>query len=133
MARIILAEDDDIISDYVSDILKREGHSVAVLENGKAAVDAMRLRPPQLAILDMNMPVMNGLDTLREMRGDDRLARVPVLMLTAIGGQGSKDVAFYDGANDYLTKPFNPRELVFRAEKLMERARKDDRTALWMC
>ncbi|RKF21247.1 response regulator [Altericroceibacterium spongiae] len=120
MGRIIYAEDDEIVAQIVIDALMNAGHAVGWLQDGDEALRAMRFRPPDLAILDQNMPVMNGGMVLREMRVIESLVMVPVLMLTAIDAKQSQNIAFYEGADDYMTKPFDPDELVFRAEQLMD-------------
>lgn len=120
MARIILAEDDEIVAELVRDVLMAAGHGVGVLPTGAQALAVIRSRMPDLVILDCNMPEMSGLLVLREMRNSPKLAHIPVLMLT--GRRSEKDVslAMYDGANDYMKKPFDPEELVFRVEHLLE-------------
>lgn len=120
MGRVILAEDDEIIGEIVADSFIAAGHGIGWLKNGKEALDAMMFRPPDVAILDVHMPVLNGLDTLRRMRATEKLAMVPVMMLTVVGGGGDQRIAYYDGADDYMTKPFDPEELVYRAENLMQ-------------
>ena len=119
MARIILAEDDEIVAELVRDVLMAAGHGVGVLPTGAQALAVIRSRMPDLVILDCNMPEMSGMLVLREMRNSVKLAGIPVLMLT--GRRSEKDVslAMYDGANDYMKKPFDPDELVFRVEQLL--------------
>ncbi|WP_375404195.1 response regulator transcription factor [uncultured Sphingomonas sp.] len=119
MARIIVAEDDEIVAELVRDALIGAGHGVGVLPTGAQALAVIRSRMPDLVILDCNMPEMSGLLVLREMRSNPRLVDLPVLMLT--GRRSDKDVslAMYDGANDYMKKPFDPDELVFRVEQLL--------------
>jgi DNA-binding response OmpR family regulator len=119
MARIIIAEDDEIVRDIVSKALTEAGHVVGVAENGADALRAIQAKNPDLVILDCNMPELNGLLVLREMRNSEALYDTPVLVLT--GRQGARDVelAYYQGANDYMKKPFDPDELVFRVEELL--------------
>ena len=119
MGRIILAEDDELVGQIVVDRFVAAGHAVGWLRDGKEALDAMRFRPPDLVILDQRMPTMNGGLVLRKMRGTWELSMIPVLMLTAVDGEQDKDIAYYEGADDYMTKPFNPDLLVARAESLM--------------
>lgn len=119
MGRIIIADDDELLGEIVSGILLSAGHGVGWLSNGRDALEAMRFRPPDLAILDWDMPGISGLSVLREMRNSPDLSMVPVIMLTAISGEGDQTIAFFDGADDYLTKPFDANELIDRAEWLM--------------
>ena len=121
MARIIVADDDDIVSDIVREALTRAGHLVGVVDNGADALRAIQLKEPDLVILDCTMPELSGLIVLREMRTSSTLYDTPVLVLT--GRQGARDVelAYNQGADDYMKKPFDPDELVFRVEELLEK------------
>ena len=118
MARIILAEDDDIAAQVVVESLMAAGHAVAHFPNGVQALAAMRFRVPNLAILDCGMPVLNGIETLRAIRTDRYLYRLPVLMLTARDARTDEDIALYEGANAYMRKPFDPDELIVQVEAL---------------
>lgn len=120
MARIILAEDDPIMGEIVRDTLLDAGHAVGWLQDGEGALAAMNFRPPHLLILDQRMPKMSGADVLRSMRSDPKLAMVPVMMLTSISGQADQRIAFYEGADEYLTKPVDLERLIFVAEQLIE-------------
>lgn len=119
MARIIIAEDDGIVAEVARDALLAAGHGVGVLPDGAQALQVIRARTPDLVILDCNMPELSGLLVLREMRKSPKLAHIPVLILT--GRRSEKDVtlAMYEGADDYLKKPFDADELVFRVEELL--------------
>jgi len=123
MARIIIAEDDEIVTGIVSEALTKAGHIVGVASNGADALRAIQAKEPDLVILDCNMPEMSGLLVLREMRNSSELYNTPVLVLT--GRQGPRDVelAYNQGANDYMKKPFDPDELVFRVEELLAKTR----------
>lgn len=127
MARIIVAEDDEIVAEVIRDALIAAGHGVGVLPNGSEALNVIRRRLPDLVILDCNMPELSSLLVLREMRGDLRLVDIPVLILT--GRRSEKDVALamYEGADDYMKKPFDSDELAFRVEELLRA--KGDREA----
>lgn len=120
MARIIVAEDDEIVAELVRDALMNAGHGVGILPDGNQALGVIRARLPDLVILDCNMPEMSGLLVLREMRKSPKLAHIPVLILT--GRRSEKDVtlAMYEGADDYMKKPFDADELVFRVEELLQ-------------
>jgi len=120
MSRIILAEDDDIAARIAVDALMTAGHAVAHFPDGKQALAAIRFRLPHLLILDCEMPVLNGIDTLRMIRQDPDLFGVAIMMLTARTGPGDEDIARYEGAHAYLGKPFDPDELVVHAEALIE-------------
>ena len=119
MARIIVVDDDEIVGSILSDTLIDAGHSVGWLEDGREALKVMERRPPNLTILDQNMPQMHGRDVLRAMRSHAELVMVPVLMLTAVTGAADEQISFYEGADHYMTKPFDPQEVLFWAEELI--------------
>ncbi|MBV9528833.1 response regulator transcription factor [Sphingomonas sp.] len=123
MARIIIAEDDEVVSEIVRDALTDAGHVVGVLDDGSDALQAIKVKKPDLVILDCNMPAMNGLLVLREIRNRAEFSGMPVLVLT--GRQSSRDVelAYSQGADDYMKKPFDPEELVFRVDELLSKPR----------
>ncbi|MXP10400.1 response regulator transcription factor [Pseudoblastomonas halimionae] len=124
MARIILAEDDDIVGELVVNHLMDAGHAVGWLQNGDEALSVIRRKIPDLVILDHHMPERSGRDVLREMRKEEDLVLVPVLMLTAMSGKTDEDIAFYEGADDFMTKPFSPRDLEARVEALLKKSRR---------
>ena len=124
MARIILAEDDEIIGEIVVDQLMDAGHAVGWLKNGEEAVSVIRRKIPDLVILDHNMPGISGRNVLRAMRQENNLAMVPVLMLTAMSGKTDQEIAYYEGADDFMTKPFRPQDLVSRVDALLQKSRR---------
>ena len=121
MARIIMADDDELVGAIASDALMAAGHAVGVLNNGADALNVIRARRPDLVILDCNMPAMSGVLVLREMRDSVDLCDTPVLILTGRQSPRDTEIAYYEGANDYMKKPFDPHELVFRVNELLER------------
>ena len=126
MGRIILADDDEIVAELVSEALIGAGHAVGWLIDGKSALDLIRRRPPDLVILDCNMPEMSGIQVLREMRQSPKLCDLPVLMLTGRQSESDERIVRFEGANDYIRKPFDPGLLVGRAEALMNGERRWD-------
>jgi DNA-binding response OmpR family regulator len=121
MARIIMAEDDDIVAEVASEALGAAGHAVGVLANGQDALATIRARRPDLVILDCNMPGLSGLLVLRQMRDSQELFDTPVLVLTGRQSERDADLAYFEGADDYMRKPFDPDELVFRVGELLEK------------
>jgi len=119
MGRVILAEDDDIVADLVVAAMIDVGHGIGRLADGEAALAVMKRRPPDLAILDCSMPGMSGIMLLRTMRRTPGLVDIPVLMLTARDSDSDEEIARFEGANDYVTKPFDETLLIARAESLM--------------
>jgi DNA-binding response OmpR family regulator len=119
-AYVLVAEDDPKQAELVRRYLAREDHTVRVVADGRAAVDEVRRDRPDLLVLDVMMPGMDGLDVCRTLRRDFDL---PVLMVTARAGAEDKLLGFDLGADDYLTKPYDPRELMARVRSLLRRAR----------
>lgn len=124
MGRIILADDDEIVAELVTDAFIQAGHGIGWLKDGRTALDIIRRRPPDLVILDCNMPEMSGILVLREMRQARLLSEVPVLMLTGRQSQSDEEIVRFEGAQDYIRKPFDPILLVARAEALMRGERR---------
>ncbi len=120
--RILVVDDDPEIRDFVKGKLEREGFEVEVAGSGPEALELATDRPPALVLLDVMMPGMDGLTTLRHLRNDVPTANVPVVMLTA-KPQAAERVKGLDlGADDYITKPFEIEELVARVRSVIRRA-----------
>jgi two-component system alkaline phosphatase synthesis response regulator PhoP len=122
-AKILVVDDEAGIVTSVRAYLEREGYSVYTAEDGPAALKAARSFVPDLVILDIMLPGMDGLEVLRRMR---QASDVYVLMLTAKSDEMDKIVGLTVGADDYLTKPFSPRELVARVKAILRRGRTTD-------
>lgn len=119
-----MADDDEIIGEIACEALIAAGHPTGLVTNGRDALRVIRARRPELAILDCNMPELTGLLVLRELRQSPEWSDLPVLILTGRRSEKDVELAFFEGANDYLKKPFEPAELVFRVEELLaKRAR----------
>jgi len=118
MARLLLADDDQELCELLAEYLGSEGFEVDRVHDGEQAVEAVLTDRYDLVILDIMMPKMNGFDALREVR---RKNATPVLMLTARGDDVDRIVGLEMGADDYLTKPCNPRELVARIRAILRR------------
>ena len=119
MARIILADDDELLAEAVRAVLSDAGHVVGVVPDGASAVQAIRLKRPHLAILDISMPGLAGTDVVRQIRTSEVAYDIPILMLTAHRNKADEEIAMRSGADDYLTKPFDPDQLVARVERLL--------------
>ncbi|WP_375290933.1 response regulator transcription factor [Qipengyuania sp.] len=119
MSRIIIAEDDDILAEVVRDILIDAGHAVGVLERGEDAMVAIRLKRPDLVILDCNLPGISGVQVLQKMRIESDLWDTPVLMLTARTSNSDEKVAMFAGADEYMRKPFDPDQLIVTVNRLI--------------
>ena len=123
MARILVADDDVDIRELVEFKLSTLGHEIVAVRDGAAAVDACREHKPDLAVLDVMMPGMSGLDAIRVIRSDPAMTGIPVILLTARAQETDVETGFDSGADDYITKPFSPRELASRVQALLARSR----------
>ncbi len=119
MNKVLIIDDDEELCELVSEYLSVEGFEVSAVHNGEAGLSRARAGNYDLAILDVMMPKMNGFDVLRNLRETSQL---PVVMLTARGDDMERIVGLEIGADDYLPKPFNPRELVARIRAVLRRA-----------
>lgn len=120
MAYIIIADDDELVTELVRDTFQEYGHTVGTVGDGQAALDAIALKNPDLVILDANMPG-NGILALRQIRQSPRFYALPVVMLTARRGESDVEIAMREGATAYVKKPFDPHNLVFRIEEILEK------------
>jgi len=131
VAKVFLVEDDPAVRDVVEHALVREGMETRVFGDGEAALDHLRSAEPyDLVILDVMLPGMDGVSLCRELRGGQAgpaLVDVPVIMLTARDDETSVVVGLEVGADDYITKPFRPRELVSRVRAHLRRQRRNAR------
>jgi DNA-binding response OmpR family regulator len=123
MSIILVADDDRDIRDLVVFKLKQAGHRVLWADDGVRALDTIRAERPDLVILDVMMPGLSGVDVTRELRSDSDLAGVRVILLTARAQEGDVQAGFSVGADDYVVKPFSPRELMSRVNAILARAR----------
>ncbi|MEU0692396.1 response regulator transcription factor [Streptomyces niveus] len=121
-ANIVVAEDDVKQAELVRRYLEHEGHTVTVVEDGRAALEEIRRGEPDLLVLDVMMPRADGLDVVRILRAEGR--EVLVLMLTARSTEDDLLLGLDLGADDYMTKPFSPRELMARVRTLLRRNRR---------
>jgi len=123
MGHLILVVDDDIaVAETIERTLLMAGHEVEVTHRGADALEAARQKRPDLVVLDIMMPGMSGIDVCRHLRANPEMQRVPILFLTAKGEIADKIEGFEAGADDYLTKPFDLRELDLRVKALLRRA-----------
>jgi two-component system phosphate regulon response regulator PhoB len=121
MATILLAEDDADIRLLVTLKLTQAGHQVRGFGDGLSAAANAREHPPDLAVLDIMMPGMSGLEVCRELRKDPATARIPVILLTALAREADITAGLAAGADDYIVKPFSPREFTIRVNAVLAR------------
>ncbi len=119
---ILVVEDERDIADLVRFNLTQEGFAVAVAEDGEKALQAVRRERPALIVLDLMLPGTPGLEICRRLRGDEQTAGIPIVILTARAAEPDRVLGLELGADDYVTKPFSPRELVARVRAVLRRA-----------
>jgi len=129
MERVLIVDDDLDIQRLVSYNLTQAGFEVATAETGRKALDSVQKHPPDLIILDLMLPDVDGMEVCRTLRHRDDSRRIPIVMLTARGDEIDRVVGFELGADDYVMKPFSPRELVLRVKSIFRRM-KDERSDL---
>ena len=118
--RILIVEDDATLSEVVARYLEREGFSVATVPDGRQGLEAALTDLPDLMVLDIMLPGLDGLEVCRRVR---ETAPIPIIMLTALGEETDRVMGLELGADDYVTKPFSPRELTARVKSVLRRAR----------
>ena len=121
--RVLLVEDDLDVSNVVGAYLRREGYDVETVHDGVTGLERALEAPPDLIVLDWLLPGLDGLGVLQRLR---REARTPVIMLTARGEEADRILGLEHGADDYVPKPFSPRELVARVRAVLRRAYSED-------
>jgi len=121
LASILIVEDDPDISDLIAHYLQRAGHEVTRLTSGSEVMPRVRTAPPDLVILDLMLPGMDGLLVCQAMRANTATAAIPIIMLTARGDEADRIAGLELGADDYVTKPFSAKELVARVAARLRR------------
>ena len=118
--RILVVDDDPTVSEVVARYLERDGYAVETVADGRVALDRALAEPPDLVVLDLMLPGVDGLEVCRRLRA---LAPVPIVILTARGQESDRIVGLDLGADDYVSKPFSTKELVARVRAVLRRAR----------
>ena len=124
MTTVLVADDDADIRELVAFKLAQAGFEVVTAPDGVSALETARTTPLDLAVLDLMMPGLSGLDVCAQLRREEATATLPVIMLTAKAQEQDVATGFAAGADDYVVKPFSPRELVSRVQAVLARARR---------
>src|ERR1044071_1090383 len=117
---VLVVDDDPTVSDVVRRYLERAGYAVVLAADGHRALTAYAAERPDLVVLDLMLPGLDGLEVCRRMRASG--SSVPIIMLTALGEESDRVLGLQLGADDYVTKPFSPRELVLRVQSVLRRS-----------
>ncbi|RJK98141.1 response regulator [Vallicoccus soli] len=123
MTTVLVADDDADIRELVGFKLTQAGYHVVAVEDGVAALAAAREQAPDLVVLDHMMPGLTGLEVCAALRAEDATADLPIIMLTAKAQEADVAHGFATGVDDYVVKPFSPRELVGRVQSVLSRVR----------
>jgi len=126
-ARILVVDDEPDLLELVRIHLANAGYAVSLAATGAEALDELRRARPDLVVLDLMLPDYSGTEVCRKIRSDPEFADIPVVMLTALSEEVDRVVGFELGADDYVTKPFSPRELVLRVKAILKRSEKGQR------
>jgi DNA-binding response OmpR family regulator len=118
MANVLVVDDDATVREVVVTYLRANNHEVSEAADGESAIAAMAKNPSDLIVLDLMLPGVDGLEVCRQVR---KTREVPIIMLTALGSETDRVVGLELGADDYVTKPFSPRELALRVESVLRR------------
>ena len=119
--KILIVEDEIDVADLLAHHLKAAGFSVEIANNGRTALSAVKNQPPSLVVLDLMLPEMSGLDLCRILKSDPRTSKIAVVMLSAKIEEIDRVLGFELGADDYVVKPFSPREFVLRIRAILRR------------
>ena len=119
---ILVIDDEPDLLELVEFNLKKDGYETIVAKNGQSGLEIAQKHLPDLIVLDIMMPGLDGLEVCRQLRSDNRTRQIPMIMLTAKSAEADRIVGLELGADDYVTKPFSPRELVARVRALLRRA-----------
>jgi DNA-binding response OmpR family regulator len=125
VATVLVADDDPTVSQVLCDYLRRAGITPVTAVDGSAALAVVRSRQIDAAVLDVMMGPPDGLEVCRRLRADPLTSLLPIILLTALGDEIDRIAGFETGADDYVTKPFSPRELLLRVQALLRRAAPD--------
>ena len=124
--RVLVVEDDPDIAELVTRYLEKAGYAATRVSSGRDALDAVRAKAPDLIVLDVMLPHVDGLEVCRLLRANEQTASIPIIMLTARAEESERIVGLEMGADDYIAKPFSPNELVARVRALLRRSQRRD-------
>jgi DNA-binding response OmpR family regulator len=119
-AHILIVEDDKNLGEFLSICLKEKGFFVEIVEDGGSALSRIEKQPPDLILLDIMIPVVDGFEVCSELKRQEKFQNIPIIIITARSDQDSMSAGFESGVDDYLIKPFNAYELILKAEKALK-------------
>ena len=116
---ILIVDDEPRLAFMLADLLVEAGYDAHTIDNGRDALEAVRRDPPDLMLLDVQMPAPDGFEVAARMKADPSTATIPIIMLSALEGRGARVIGLESGAEDYLSKPVDPAELVAKIRNLL--------------
>lgn len=122
VSKILIIDDESDVADIVAMNLKSEGYKAITADNGESGLAKAKAEAPQLIVLDLMLPKMSGLEVCKALKREAATARIPIIMLTAKSDEVDRIVGLELGADDYVTKPFSPRELLLRIQSVLRRS-----------
>ena len=117
--KILIVDDEPNIAYMLADMLAEAGYDTHTADNGRDALDAVHRDPPDLMLLDVQMPVLDGFEVASRLKADPATAAIPIIMLSAMEGRGARVIGLESGAEEYLSKPFDQAELLARIRNLL--------------
>jgi phosphate regulon transcriptional regulator PhoB len=124
---ILIVEDEKDIAKMIDYNLKKEGYRTLIAHDGEDAIDEANTKHPDLILLDLMLPGLDGLEVCKELKKERKTASIPVIMLTAKAQESDKVIGLELGADDYITKPFSPRELIARVKAVLRRGKEKEK------
>ncbi len=117
--KILIVDDEPNIVSMLADVLSDAGYDTQTIDNGRDALEAARHDHPDLMLLDVQMPQLDGFEVASRLKADPATASIPIIMLSAMEGRGARVIGLESGAEEYLSKPFDPAELLARIRNLL--------------
>ena len=114
--KILVVDDDLVIRGFLRELLAEEGYEVILASNGEEAIDLAEIENPEVILLDINMPGIDGIEVCKRLKAQEETRYIPIIIVTALDDRGF--IAYLEGADDFVTKPFNPVELTFRIRSM---------------
>lgn len=116
---ILIVDDEPHLATMLAEVLADAGYDAHAIDNGRDALEAVHRDPPDLVLLDVQMPVIDGFEVASRIKSDPATAAIPIIMLSAMGGRAARVIGLQSGAEEFLSKPFDPAELLARVHNLL--------------
>ena len=114
--KILVVDDEPVVRGFLRELLTEEGYEVILASNGEEAIDLAKIEDPEVILLDINMPGIDGIEVCKRLKAQEETRYIPIIIVTALDDRGF--IAYLEGADDFVTKPFNPVELTFRIRSM---------------